>query len=180
MRNFDSLCFSISDYFPGIYVAHHCFWQKCESFLCEKNITEEFFASKKSVVLSKRKNNGSTDTSISAFIICPGGHITHTFLSCDSESHCGVDEHPTHCPLISIDNGNRKKINVGGYRSSLAVQMFQCHEYGGTIPYTLVCDFRNDCKDNSDERHCRHGGRSAASFRYASSLCQISLLSLAI
>ena len=38
----------------------------------------------------------------------------------------------------------------------MSFDMFQCHEFGGAIPYTLVCDFREDCVDRSDEIFCRH------------------------
>ena len=38
----------------------------------------------------------------------------------------------------------------------MTVAMFKCHDRRGTIPYMLVCDFRRDCLDYSDESHCEH------------------------
>ncbi|KAL8589163.1 hypothetical protein ACOMHN_052501 [Nucella lapillus] len=34
--------------------------------------------------------------------------------------------------------------------------MFGCSDGAGTVQYTLVCDFRQDCLDNSDESFCEH------------------------
>lgn len=34
--------------------------------------------------------------------------------------------------------------------------MFTCEDDVTTFDYTLVCDFRHDCRDQSDESFCKH------------------------
>lgn len=71
-------------------------------------------------------------------ITCPEGHVTQNFLSCDVASRCGATSY-------------RKTCKVPGAGT---VAMFTCSSAGETIPYTLVCDYRPDCLDESDEDFC--------------------------
>ena len=88
-------------------------------------------------------------------------------MSCDADSHCGVDGGVGHCVLNNRDLGQTSDI-AGMPNTSdnvvSSVEMFHCHQYGGTIPYTLVCDFRKDCADGSDEDPCKHRSLSALGF----------------
>ncbi|XP_025113531.1 low-density lipoprotein receptor-related protein 2-like [Pomacea canaliculata] len=74
-----------------------------------------------------------------AYIRCPANHFTHVFLACDDVSSCWS--------------------NKSGATPSCSAPLtplppsFKC---GGedSVPYTLVCDHRPDCKDRSDEDFC--------------------------
>ncbi|KAL8623363.1 hypothetical protein ACOMHN_058612 [Nucella lapillus] len=41
-------------------------------------------------------------------------------------------------------------------RFTFTYAMFRCSDEEGTVQYTLVCDFQQDCFDNSDESFCEH------------------------
>ena len=73
-----------------------------------------------------------------AFTQCPAGHVTHTFLACDVQSACGFAEDYVTCaaPLSPLP------------------PMFKCTCADETVPYSVVCDHRSDCKDSSDEDFC--------------------------
>ena len=73
-------------------------------------------------------------------VTCPSGHVTHNFLACDVHSHCWVRyvsySFSCHAPLASL------------------LPHFACADGVGRVPYSLVCDHRQDCRDNSDEDFC--------------------------
>ena len=71
-------------------------------------------------------------------VTCPGGHVTHDFLSCDPATYCGKDQYVAWC-----------KTEKGG-----SMPTFECDNGIRTLPFTLVCDHRPDCLDNSDEEFC--------------------------
>ncbi|KAK7480568.1 hypothetical protein BaRGS_00028144, partial [Batillaria attramentaria] len=82
-------------------------------------------------------------------VLCPDGHVTHDFLSSDPGSECGAAVSLlTRCTLRNTETeGNL------GTELNLTVAMFTCDD-GNKLHYTLVCDFRKDCQDNSDEDFC--------------------------
>ncbi|KAL8612858.1 hypothetical protein ACOMHN_038113 [Nucella lapillus] len=73
-------------------------------------------------------------------VTCSSGHVTHNFLACDLDSHCWAESDssaPCKAPLTSQP------------------AMFSCAEGRVEgVPYSLVCDHRQDCGDGSDERFC--------------------------
>ena len=73
-------------------------------------------------------------------VACPQGHVTHDFLSCDPSSHCGREQYAARC-----------RTERGG-----SMPTFACENRIRTLPFTLVCDHRPDCMDNSDEEFCVH------------------------
>jgi hypothetical protein len=112
-----------------------------------------------------------------AFMFCPQHHLTHAFLRCDTRALCGQLQ-PT--PLCSLSNttqpggrtqeasGNRQ---VASSFSAPGLFLQFAFENGKSyIPYTLVCDFRPDCQDQSDKAFCGHPPCVGA-FTYRSGQC---------
>ncbi|KAL8613515.1 hypothetical protein ACOMHN_007558 [Nucella lapillus] len=50
-------------------------------------------------------------------------------------------------------------VNSAGV-TSLSYPMFPCEEGTATVQHSMVCDFRQDCPDNSDESFCEHPSRT--------------------
>ena len=84
-------------------------------------------------------------------LICPEGHVTHTFLSRDPKSRCGQ----TMCFFFK---GTSSAIEVppDGRQVAPTVALYSCTSSDTQVSYSLLCDFRQDCADNSDESFCRH------------------------
>ncbi|PVD27173.1 hypothetical protein C0Q70_12327 [Pomacea canaliculata] len=78
---------------------------------------------------------------------CPGGHVTHTFSLCDVKSFCGRTK-------LSASCMTRNSVGI-----SVETEMFVCDDHLAILPYTLVCDFRPDCLDGSDENFCQHDSK---------------------
>ncbi|XP_025101639.1 G-protein coupled receptor GRL101-like [Pomacea canaliculata] len=79
----------------------------------------------------------------SLYVVCPEGHFTYNFLSCDKASRCGAANLPLRCKTQPKSSG-----------SSIVTEMFLCSDQTRTLHYTLVCDFKQDCNDGSDEMFC--------------------------
>ena len=79
-------------------------------------------------------------------IRCPEGHMTHSFLSCDPKSRCGQAV----CTFVNEARSVTEELSV----TQSTGNMYTCSN--DVIPYTLVCDFRRDCPDGSDESFCQH------------------------
>ncbi|KAK7497050.1 hypothetical protein BaRGS_00011786, partial [Batillaria attramentaria] len=72
------------------------------------------------------------------FVKCPKGHVVHDFLSCDVASDCSAESYLASCWTPAAGN----------------IHMFVCDASLQTLPYTLVCDHREDCPGGSDEGFC--------------------------
>ena len=99
-------------------------------------------------ILSKQtqKLNTSFASSIEE-VICPQGHITHTFLACDLVSMCWHRNGRSGSNPQNSDN-----VCIAPLKP--LPPSFNCHVNGQYVPYTLVCDHRSDCSDGSDEDFC--------------------------
>ncbi|XP_025116258.1 uncharacterized protein LOC112577405 [Pomacea canaliculata] len=71
---------------------------------------------------------------------CPSLHYTHTFFACDVKSECWADKY---------DNSKTCSTPLTSRPPS-----FSCINEIQRVPYSLVCDHRSDCSDDSDEKFC--------------------------
>ena len=94
-----------------------------------------------------RNNNVKTNL----YSFCPFGHVTHNFLSCDSQSQCW----------------DRFVSSIAVCESPLLPMppTLLCSNHAGRVPYPLVCDHRPDCADYSDEDFCVFLGCSGPSYQ---------------
>ena len=85
---------------------------------------------------------------------CPRGHMTHDFLACDAQSECWARD--TVSDSTSCWAGDGGRTASGSCAASLTPlpPSFPCSSGWGEVPYTLVCDHRADCSDDSDEQFC--------------------------
>ena len=80
-----------------------------------------------------------------ATVMCPRQHVTHTFLACDLSSDCWLEE--------TGGRSERDRVKCSAPLRPLPPS-FGCRETGQYVPYTLVCDHRQDCFDGTDEDFC--------------------------
>ena len=76
---------------------------------------------------------------IQGIVECNDRCAAWQFLGCDSSSGVRDSEGTPPCPHD---------------RRDLDSLWFQCRDNSGCVPYTLVCDHRQDCADGSDEDFC--------------------------
>ena len=82
---------------------------------------------------------------------CPGGHLTHEFLACDVQSSCQARD--TAASSSCVTRGD-ETVAVCPTALTPLPPSFPCSNGRGEVPYTLVCDHRPDCSDDSDEKFC--------------------------
>ena len=72
---------------------------------------------------------------------CPLGHVTHNFLACDVKSNCfeGTNHRSVGCLKGLVRSG----------------PYFTCRNQVERVPFSLVCDYKADCCDESDEDFCQ-------------------------
>ena len=94
---------------------------------------------------------GNDESNTSLFSVCPSGHVTHDFLSCDIRSKCfsrpTLSDSLCDSPLLP------------------SPPMFACSNDIEQVPYPLVCDHRSDCRDHSDEIFCTFPSCVGSSFQ---------------
>ncbi|KAL8566547.1 hypothetical protein ACOMHN_009761 [Nucella lapillus] len=66
--------------------------------------------------------------------------ISHKFLECDVSTNCNA--------------ANQEESITCSRGKTPPVPFFTCQSHGERVPYTLVCDFKQDCCDGSDEDFC--------------------------
>ena len=80
---------------------------------------------------------------------CQDHSASRQFLGCDTRSGRRDSPDTPPCPHD---------------RRDLDSLWFQCRDNSGCVPYTLVCDHRQDCADGSDEDFCHFTPCSRAQF----------------
>ena len=131
---------AIHDQPSDTYTANKCTTSRFTvSVLCE--FSQHGIHDNETRVSHIKLKNSVNELSYSVHVIaCPDGHMAHQFLSCDWTDDCWTDvvrQAPVcKAPLDPLP------------------PTFPCSAGGDWVPYTLVCDHRHNCMDNSDESFC--------------------------
>lgn len=122
--------------FPNTSQFHRLATDRCDRRMPAHILCEKMPSSASPLAVESTKT-GATPSQI-AYIRCPDGHVTHQFLACDVKSACWVtiSRLPCTAPLTPLPPS------------------FLCANDGERVPYSLVCDHREDCADGSDENFC--------------------------
>ena len=120
------------------------------SFICEQ-ILEHIHASRPVEFLRGNASSFFFQQTGQSLVTCPAGHVTHDFLSCDQKSGC----RQAVCYFVR-ETRNTGKVISAVQHSADTVAMYSCTGVDTEVSYSLLCDFRQDCADNSDESFCYH------------------------
>lgn len=127
----------------GNYFTTTCYTPTYSKFLCEMTTASALSTTTSSpsvLIAPPFAYNATRDTtpqSNNSLLQCPGGHLTQVFLACDVHSACWNNGYAAcSAPLTPLP------------------PYFTCSNEMERIPYTLLCDYRHDCSDGSDESFC--------------------------
>ena len=110
---------------------------------CDQKLTNEFLCEERPRVQSDTSDIMLSNISSSPkrnYVTCPAGHVTHSFLACDSTNACFLDDDTETARCLAP--------------LSPLPPSFHCSNVKMRVPYTVICDFRYDCWDRSDEDFC--------------------------
>ena len=164
-------CAQIQDY-TDTYYALECSYPPSlngiTSVLCEFPRQDDHnYTANASGMVSIQKSIIKKVSSNVKLTVCPDGHLTHEFLSCDWRSACWLSDVrtsvPCAAPLTPLPPALACSDGAGRVPYTLACSdgagrmpyTLACSDGVGRVPYTLVCDHRPDCPDLSDESFCR-------------------------
>ncbi|XP_076444361.1 uncharacterized protein LOC143282559 [Babylonia areolata] len=104
-------------------------------YLCETDFTPDQDTNDTQISLNTPPSWNTGDMAA-----CRHGHTTYKFLACDVDTNCSAMSHEE---SLACSN-----------KFSPPVPFFTCRNQLERVPYTLVCDFRSNCCDGSDEDFC--------------------------
>ena len=87
-------------------------------------------------------------------VICSSSHLTHAFLACDVATFCWAEGKII--TSLRPDSWSVPTSQSCPAKLSSLPPYFLCQSEEQHVPYTLVCDHRPDCLDDSDERFCEY------------------------
>ena len=87
-------------------------------------------------------------------VTCPRGHVTHVFLACDVSTFCGAGRNVTFSLLPELWALPAPQSCQAWLSMTPLPPSFLCRSEEQRVPYSLVCDHRRDCADDSDEKFC--------------------------
>ena len=141
-----------------LLVSIHNITKHCSRFICQRRHSSSRVDDEDDFIPRLKANMSVHKAMELGLARCPAGHLVHSFLQCSPGSRCGVEGAIRHCHVSTEDSWwSVHAASVGTLPvQSVIISMFECDNKRGTVPYTLVCDFRPDCSDHSDEMFCRH------------------------
>ena len=108
-------------------------WYFCETYIEDKEVAKVRLQSSSSKVTL----NGHGQ-----LYKCELGHFSQLAFACDPESHCASDTPLDICTVTKADVND--------------IELFPCGTSGQTVQYSMMCNFRSDCFNSADEKHCDH------------------------
>ena len=119
-----------------------CYPSCTRHFVCEKPaLSQKLFSSPSVKYTFDQQSIPTFRQSDLAMVLCPEGHVT-LFFSCDPESRFEND-------LEYLKEGS----SASKYFAYTLV-LYSYFSGDADVSYSLLCDLRHDCADNSDEAFC--------------------------
>ena len=126
-----------------ISVIDFCHQPLRRRYLCETRTVDPKSGSQRA--MENLPDDSANQTLPFPHVRCPRGHVTHTFLACDAKSSCFSRTYV---------NSDETVLFSCGVQLHPQTPAFACTDGFERVPYSLVCDYRRDCLDNSDEDFC--------------------------
>lgn len=131
---------------PGVMyisVMDNCHEPLRRRYLCETRTVDRKRGSQRA--MENMPDDSANQTLPFPQVRCPRGHVTHTFLACDAKSSCFSRTYVSNDWTV---------LSSCGVQLQPELPSFACTDGFERVPYSLVCDYRRDCLDNSDEDFC--------------------------
>ena len=146
--------------FPVLPVIQNCNsgldLEKVSAFqLCEQDMTENTNLNSMYMILPLPSLNVSEYENYAHMVTCDTddtAHVTHCFLALDINSVCLTHDDVTDRGEIFWQSN--RLLSLCWHSLKAMPVHFVCARSGDPLPYTLVCDHRQDCLNNDDEDFC--------------------------
>ena len=118
--------------------------------LCETRTPGTIDRKTKDRALPLRPLNATVSENHTTMTTCSAGHKAHCFLAVDAHSACWDDDN-----FVRVEEALSPATSSFCWHAMAKIPVhFLCFGQKDPLPYTLVCDHRQDCLDNSDEEFC--------------------------